>query len=382
MKGLIKVIAAALSVFVLSGPVVTSANYAHFHAADIKAESTRKIKKAKQKQRAKNKRAKTIKNNNHKLRTLNAEKRKQVRKSNELKKTINHKTKYSHIAVPISDANQKPTKKNTIARNSNLPITLVDPKIPGKKAPKYDQYYVYKRVNDKSERITSYPTAAQQEELANYAITLINSYQKANGQSPVVWTKHMQEHVHTLVKSSSRGYVDIEPYDGSMNYVRGLPVQHVANGQLTPTMLELKVQTLNALTHRFYGNYPHPEPASYLANSRVGFAIDRGSRSPTARYPFFLHVSFVEDYSKGKIPATGVKQPTFANNYRKNVYPTKETADLKKINKKIAKLNKQIKTLDKKLTKTLKKQMKQNEREYQRTKKQAKRVMDKKLSQL
>lgn len=107
----------------------------------------------------------------------------------------NKDTAYTATPGYNKDGNTTLTGIHSIQSEKNLPTTLADPHVPASDVNNtiiYD-YYQEDLKNDNSEKINGKLTDSQQNELADYAITLINSWRKSQGLNPTQWTQQAQD---------------------------------------------------------------------------------------------------------------------------------------------------------------------------------------------
>lgn len=368
----------------VSATKTSNSNYKQ-KVAKIKAENKKKIKNAKKKQINKNKQAKAAKVNDKQLKKLLTQKRAEQQKI----KVISGKERNVHVAVPNTSYPEAPTAKNIVLRTENLPSKLVDPKAPSIPQLDINAYYVYKKTHqDKSSKINSKLTTSQQKEIADYTITLLNSYLVNNGKAPVKWSTQMQTQTIRLSNAREARYSD--GYETSQSLIdqpflpyKGLDYKGELIGSLyTPshTMLELKVSVLNTLTQMMYMDPIQKYNESLKSNSgrQVGVSVHEADLASGSN-AYILLISFAEANGKVKIQN---QNTSFTAIYRKNVASTKELRALNASQKKLVKLNKQIKVRNAYLNKVMKKKFNQNAKEFNKAKQQANRVMANKLRQL
>lgn len=156
------------------------------------------------------------------------------------------------------------TAASTIQEVNQLPDKLVKPgNADGHEYdPFYTNWYSYDGRNglDASDIISaSGMTDAQQQDLANYELTLINWFRAQNGLSPLHITNASQ--AAALVEMNKRlatantknNHYTSDSYFSDNNRGHVSIAQNLGMGQSTPrTMLEAKVQVLNALTAMAY----------------------------------------------------------------------------------------------------------------------------------
>ncbi|MBU7446946.1 MULTISPECIES: SEC10/PgrA surface exclusion domain-containing protein [Lactiplantibacillus] len=103
----------------------------------------------------------------------------------------------AYVATPATSTADSLIGQHDIQSEKNLPTKITDPNLPNNIAnnPEADAigYYGYTLNDDTSEKINGKLTDSQQNELADYAITLINSWRKTQGLNPTQWTQQSQD---------------------------------------------------------------------------------------------------------------------------------------------------------------------------------------------
>lgn len=203
---------------------------------------------------------KVIDEDNNAIGTATANLQNESNKLNSIEPTI----PYFPIATP-SENDGKQAEGNTIQTESQLPVTLTKPanvKSTENNASYYG-WYDYKNSQnlDTSSKIsTSGMTNAQQQELANYALTLINNFREQNGLGPIHITNEsqqgaLQEMVERLAKGTSiiHNHFQSGTYFTENSYGGVLSSQNLGMNRVLPkTMLQAKTQVLNQLTAMAY----------------------------------------------------------------------------------------------------------------------------------
>lgn len=246
----------------------------------------------------------------------------------EAQSALDEANKQAAAATPVTSE----AGNHTISSELNLPTTLVDP---GDSVKDGEVYYNY----DGSD--TSLPTLKysldkekaheQENDLADYAVTLINSWRKAKGLSPLTWTKDTQNAAYQtmLLRKGSTGKFnngklpldEALPIKGDRPNVKGLTStladlglqingadelladnSYQSNPELgafknSPTILQLKVDLLNTLTNWLYGNSDNAKKVQSFFGTEeapaIGFAVQRNGDNATP-FSFMLF----ESYSK------------------------------------------------------------------------------------
>lgn len=182
---------------------------------------------------------------------------------------------------------------HTINRTGNLPISIQDPKIPASAV--NDQYYsdFYGETGDAdtTEAINGSATDAQQKELADYAITLINSVRQTHNLAPVTWSKNVEDatiasarareaagsgFTHTRYLTSSAKTKSEEAYASKGLTFALENMGMTSNSELT--MLTAKAGILNSITAMVYqdGFHQNGHLENFLTpDLTMGFAIQK-----------------------------------------------------------------------------------------------------------
>ncbi|MBM7544860.1 SEC10/PgrA surface exclusion-like protein [Weissella beninensis] len=147
-----------------------------------------------------------------------------------------------------------------ITRLAELPITLTSPKITNKNQAKYYDYYGYENTNDDTSVIYGAPTKQQQMILADYAITLINSYRIKKGLSKLVFGTKIEDATLAEVKVRNIEQKNFEhisfnrrelaPFNVRSLYLSSENLDYFNMNK--PTILYAKVQILNIITAMIY----------------------------------------------------------------------------------------------------------------------------------
>lgn len=394
MRNMFKVVTVGVIALMLVGSPASAATTTSVNKkkiTKIKTENKKKLKAAKSKHIKQNRQAKST--HTRTIKKLNRQKKATLTRIKTLNTNINFKNKNMHVAVPNSVLNKKPTHKNTISRTENLPAKLINPKIPNYGVQSNNAYYIYDARYDKTARISGNLSTAQQTEIADYTITLVNSVLQPLGGPKVTWSTQMQENMQTLSKERIKAkYVPTATHyefaqrifnnGNGVDYHSELSVplslaKNTSNKNLT--MLQLKVLILNILTAHFYGNNPTNLLFLYYTGGLdYGVVLEKNlsPTSATAPYSILIGVGYPsETLPKKKLT---YQQTKFASTYRKNVAPTKDLTQLKASKKNLGRLNRQINLTNI----NLKKKLKKNNANFNKAKQQANRVMSKKLRQL
>ncbi|WP_273946192.1 SEC10/PgrA surface exclusion domain-containing protein, partial [Leuconostoc mesenteroides] len=182
---------------------------------------------------------------------------------------------------------------HTINSTANLPTSIQDPKIPSSAVNNqyYADFYGGTGDNDTTEAINGSATDAQQKELADYAITLINSFRQTHKLAPVTWSKNVED--ATIASARAREAAGSEfthtgYLKGSANtesekaYAsKGLTFSLENIGMTSYsdlTMLTAKAAILNAMTAMIYqdGYSQNGHLETFLTpDLTMGFAIQK-----------------------------------------------------------------------------------------------------------
>lgn len=185
----------------------------------------------------------------------------------------------------------------------NLPTKITDPKIPSNHVNDqgYIDYYQYFGDNDKTPEIKGTPTDIQQNELADYAVTLVNSYRATQGKAPVRWTKENQKAViasakareeanagfkHTAYLGNSATTKTDEAYAAQNLWFAGENLDVSPYSDLT--MLSAKVNLLNVITAMIYqdGAYGNGHRNNFMKDDQImGFAMQKDN---TGDWPYVV----------------------------------------------------------------------------------------------
>lgn len=258
------------------------------------------------------------------------------------------------VATPntdISDPAKAQIGDHVIHQEENLPSTLLDPKVPEANASdtSYD-YYGNGLEKDKSQVVSGQLSDAQQKELGDYSLTLLNSWRASQGLKPVIWTEATQKTAQEVAKartSAGVGFqhtsrnpqtrqvlIDVAKSNGlnydseNMGVYNGNP-DHV-------TMLGLKLAILNGMTAMVYQD--GDENFGHLTNFKnmesVGFAFQYNQSDDSYSFPYvFILDGFTATDGSAMADKPDQLKATFADTYRANVNSTsaqyKAAADAK-----------------------------------------------------
>ncbi|MCT3058428.1 SEC10/PgrA surface exclusion domain-containing protein [Leuconostoc citreum] len=153
-----------------------------------------------------------------------------------------------------------------ISTEGNLPTAISDPHIDAshQNDAQYYDYYIYSATHDTTAKINGDATSAQQKELADYAMTLINSYRQQIGQAPAIWSKEQQTAIEEAVIAREKANVGVAHTNVSPQAVKdatekayaaqnlGLNGENIGQSEGSQTMLEAKTNILNIITAMIY----------------------------------------------------------------------------------------------------------------------------------
>lgn len=195
---------------------------------------------------------------------------------------------------------QAPSSINGVG---NLPTKISDPKIPASHVHDtgYYDYYSYFGGNDNTAQIKGAPTDAQQNELADYAVTLVNSYRTTHGMPPVRWTEQNQKVViasakareeanagfkHTAYLGSDVTTKTDDAYAAQGLWFGGENIGVSTSSDLT--MLSAKVNLLNVITAMIYqdGAHGNGHLENFMMDDQImGFAMQKDN---TGDWPYVV----------------------------------------------------------------------------------------------
>jgi len=166
-------------------------------------------------------------------------------------------------------------------------------------------YYGGTLKNDNSTVITGDLTDSQQKELADYAITLVNSWRKAQGLNPIIWTQQAQDATvevtkmreknnlgskHTMSDSATFKELNQLASNKEINYEQE-NLGYVDSFHDKFTMGLLKVKILNEITNMIYqdafSNWGHK--SNFENMQYMGFAVQHNtSITDGSLFPYVL----------------------------------------------------------------------------------------------
>lgn len=153
-----------------------------------------------------------------------------------------------------------------INTEGNLPTAISDPHIDAthQNDAEYYDYYIYSATHDTTAKINGDATSAQQKELADYAMTLINSYRQQKGLQPLLWTKEAQQAVEASAKLRENEDLGLVHTNRASNTIKngtasaykalgiGMNSENLGMSSGEQTMLSAKTNILNIITAMIY----------------------------------------------------------------------------------------------------------------------------------
>lgn len=171
-------------------------------------------------------------------------------------------------AVPIAQTDDPAKAYETghvVNADLDLPTHLIQPQITNAAAPTYYDFYGYNGENDTSDKINGTLTHDQQYELADYALTLLNNWRTDNGMDQIHYNQNVEEATLELINLRNEENKDFEHITFNnqetaifSKYDLSLVGENlgVSISQET-TLLQLKVETLNAITAMIWQDKAH-----------------------------------------------------------------------------------------------------------------------------
>ncbi|MCK8605697.1 SEC10/PgrA surface exclusion domain-containing protein [Leuconostoc citreum] len=243
-----------------------------------------------------------------------------------------------YVATPTNNLTDDAVmydEQNKIHRTENLPTELKQPKYNERQDKGYGKFPLYQAVldQDTSEKVNGALTDAQQKELADYALTLINSWRKSQNLKPVIWTQGTQDVTVTSSKlraNLNMGF-DHTPSDlirpaatAAGLWSKGENMGVVSKSE-TLTMNNLRVAILDALTNMIYfdASSANLHRLNFEKAEYMGFAVQPNTNTKYPNYAYYtLFGLFGSNDSRPVESLSPVLTPTFASTYRANVNPS------------------------------------------------------------
>lgn len=207
----------------------------------------------------------------------------------------------AYVATPATSTADSVVGQHDIQSEKNLPTKITDPNLPNNIAnnPEADAigYYGETLKDDNSAVITGSLTDSQQYELADYAVTLVNSWRKAQGLNPVIWTRQSQDAAIEVAKMRERNKLGMKHTAMDSNSYKELHVISNSNGisykQENMSFLEsyhdkvtmtlLKAQLVNTITAMLYqdatSNWGHKN--NFTNMEVMGFSVQKNNDPTT-----------------------------------------------------------------------------------------------------
>lgn len=239
----------------------------------------------------------------------------------------NKTTAYTATPGYNKDGSTTLTGVHSIQSEKNLPTTLADPHVPVSDVndSAYYDYYQEALKNDNSAKITGDLTNSQQNELADYAVTLINSWRKAQGLNSVIWTQQSQDAAVEIAKIRNNNGVDTN-HTTTNNTVLG-QANSIANKyglsrnsenlgfsgfDGTLSMNKLKIALLNAISGMIYqdgvSNWGHRN--NLRDWTLMGFSIEHNTNGASSS--IFPYIFVFEGFKDSNTVTQTVLTPTSA----------------------------------------------------------------------
>ena len=207
----------------------------------------------------------------------------------------------AYTATPATTTADAQTGQHTIQSEKNLPTVITDPQLSSTVTndPNADAigYYGETLKDDDSAVITDTLSDSQQNELADYTLTLINSWRKAQGLDPIQWTQQAQDATialakireknqiqgHTMVDTASIGeFNNTSASYGLTCAQENLSFLEAYHDKVTMTLL--KSQILNTMTGMLYqdafSNWGHKN--NFINMTTIGFAVQKNTDPVTS----------------------------------------------------------------------------------------------------
>ncbi|WP_025022470.1 SEC10/PgrA surface exclusion domain-containing protein [Ligilactobacillus hayakitensis] len=197
--------------------------------------------------------------------------------------------------------------ENIISSEAQLPTTLVAPQTTAQTRAERSHYmtYYYAPKDDTSAKIyNGNLTDNQKLELADYAVTLVNSWRKAQGLDNVKFNRNVQQATEDLVQVRLANNLDYNHQNFGVRYQKTFLAQglistaenlsldafgRTAISKGYTTMLELKLAILNTATTMVYMDESPANQGGHTRNFRnaeyMGLALQY---NPTSQTPYVL----------------------------------------------------------------------------------------------
>lgn len=236
----------------------------------------------------------------------------------------------AYVATPATNSKDAQTGIHDIQSEKNLPTAIVDPKLSDADTNDTEnviRFYGEDLKNDDSAVITGSLTDSQQNELADYAITLINSWRKTQGLNPIIWTQQAQDATVAVAKMREANKLGIKhtamdsPSYGELNNISSSEGLSYAQENLAfvdalhdkITMGLMKVRILNEITGMIYqdafSNWGHKDNLENM--QYMGFSVQTNSNTDTSNiFPYVLVFDGYTEISENNVLYTHSVTPT------------------------------------------------------------------------
>lgn len=244
------------------------------------------------------------------------------------------------VTPAYSNDGQASTQKgHVVSSEGNLPTSIIDPKVPtsAQSSIPYN-YYGWDARKDNSQVINGSLTDSQQKELADYAVTLVNSWRKAQGLNPVVWSQQVQDATveiarlreksklgmdHLYTNDDLDSQADKISNDLSLNHARENLGAYNYDGAVT--MGSLKTAILNSISAMVYQdgavNWGHRD--TFKEAEGMGFAVQYNSGSSDS--DLFPYVLVYETFNSADGKALSTEQTSMTNNAAQEIQAVKDS---------------------------------------------------------
>lgn len=245
--------------------------------------------------------------------------------------------------TPTTNTNNSSDKAHDIKSEGNLPTSIIDPKLPSSVANDPDadavNFYGDSMSQDNSQVINGSLTDSQQKELADYAVTLVNSWRKAQGLNPVVWSQQVQDATveiarlrekyqlgsnHTISNDTVSEEAD-KVADKNGLYDNSENLGYVDSLHTTFTMGLMKQKILMALTSMIYqdasSNWGHKKNLTNFEG--MGFAVQYNTNPNDGS--IFPYVLVFEGYQSADGKALSTEQTSMTNNAAQEIQAVKDS---------------------------------------------------------
>ena len=185
----------------------------------------------------------------------------------------------------------------------------MSPIITNKYQPGYHDYYGYEQTHDDTRIINGAPTKSQQIQLADYAITLVNSYRKQQGLNDLIFGEDIQDATLAEVKIRNAEKKDFEHISFNQNELAPfqkknlyLSSENLGYFELKkPTMLYAKVKILNIITAMIYqdGSENNGHRVNFERSIGMGMALQYNPKF--TKHPYQVVFEGVGDATTGEI---------------------------------------------------------------------------------